>query len=102
MVDASIHIYDSVTTLAPSVQGGVLIAQLGKNEYLVTGYFARVDFMPAKGREHEHFMMEHVEEARYDDKGRWNFLRVWNGDQTDWGLNFTDQPQVLHVKLATY
>jgi hypothetical protein len=58
--------------------------------------------MPGKGREHEHFMMERVEEGRYDDKGRWHFLRVWNGDQTDWGLNFTGQPQVLHVKLATY
>jgi beta-galactosidase GanA len=83
-------------------KGGVLIAQLGKNEYLVTGYFARVDFLAGKGREHEHFMMERVEEGRYDDQGRWNFLRVWNGDQTDWGLNFTGKPQVLHVKLATY
>ena len=83
-------------------KGGVLIAQLGKNEYLVTGYFARVDFMPAKGREHEHFLLERVEEGRYDEQGRWNFMRLWNGDQTDYGLNFTERPQVLHVKLATY
>ena len=83
-------------------KGGVLIAQFGKDEYLVTGYFARVDFMPGKGSEHEHFMMERVEEGRYDNQGRWNFIRLWNGDQTDWGLNFTDRPQVLHVKLATY
>ena len=64
--------------------------------------FARVDFLPGKGREHVHFMMDRVEEGRYDEQGRWQFLRVWNGDQTDWGLNFTERPQVLHVKLATY
>lgn len=83
-------------------KGGVLIAELGKNEYLVTGYFARVDFMPGKGRDHVHFLMDRVEEGRYDSQGHWNFMRLWNGDQTDWGLNFTDRPQVLHVKLATY
>jgi hypothetical protein len=28
--------------------------------------------------------------------------RLWNGDQTDYGLNFTGLPQVLRVHLATY
>ena len=83
-------------------KGGVLIAQLGKNEYLVTGYFARVEFFPGKGREQQSFLLDRVEEGRYDEQGRWRFLRLWNGDQTDWGLNFTERPQVLHVKLATY
>jgi beta-galactosidase GanA len=82
--------------------GGVLIAQLGKNEYLVTGYHARVDFMPPKGHDGEHFLLERVEEGHYDAGGHWQFLREWNVDQTDWGLNFTSQPQVLRVKLATY
>jgi len=80
--------------------GGVLIAQLGKDEYLVTGYHARVNFMPPKDR-HVRFLFEKVEEGRYED-GQWHSLREWNGDQTDWGLNFTSQPQVLRVKLATY
>ena len=83
-------------------KGGVLIAELGKNEYLVTGYFARVDFIPGKGKEHVHFLMDRVEEGRYDSQGHWIFMRLWNGDQTDYGLNFTDRSQVLHVKLATY
>jgi len=81
--------------------GGVLIAQLGKNEYLVTGYHARVNFMPPKGRDGERFLFEKVEEGRYE-QGQWHFVREWNGDQTDYGLNFTGQPQVLRVKLATY
>jgi hypothetical protein len=34
--------------------------------------------------------------------GRWQPRRVWNGDQVDWGPNFTSIPQVLHVRLATY
>jgi beta-galactosidase GanA len=83
-------------------QGGVLIAQLGKDEYLVTGYHARIDFAPGSAHAHQHFMMERVEEGTYDDAGQWHFMRLWNGDQTDWGLNFTSAPQVLHVKLATY
>lgn len=81
--------------------GGVLIAQLGKNEYLVTGYHARVNFMPPKGHDGEHLLIEKVEEGRYEH-GQWHFVREWNGDQTDYGLNFTSQPQVLRVKLATY
>jgi hypothetical protein len=28
--------------------------------------------------------------------------RRWNGDQVDWGLNFTVQPRVLKVKMAKY
>jgi hypothetical protein len=27
---------------------------------------------------------------------------VWNGDQTDYGLNFTTVPRVLKVKLGSY
>ncbi len=82
--------------------GGVLIAQLGKNEYLVTGYHARVNFLPPKDHDGEHLLFERVEEGHYDVDGHWQFLREWNGDQTDYGLNFTGQPQVLRVTLATY
>ena len=82
--------------------GGVLIAQLGKNEYLVTGYHARVNFLPPKDHDGEQLLFERVEEGHYDVDGHWQFLREWNGDQTDYGLNFTGQPQVLRVTLATY
>lgn len=34
--------------------------------------------------------------------GRWEFHRNWNGDQTDYGLNFSDAVQLLRVRLATY
>jgi beta-galactosidase GanA len=79
--------------------GGALIAQLSPNEFLITGYRARVTFGSAKG---ERFMMARVEEGHFDAKGQWVFDRLWNGDQTDYGLNLTTLPQVLKVKLATY
>jgi hypothetical protein len=33
--------------------------------------------------------------------GNFKPLRVWNGDQTDWGLNFTSALQVLRMTLGT-
>ncbi len=81
--------------------GGVAIAQLGPDEYLVAGYRARVDFHPSVEFKDKKFMIERVEEG-YFKNNNWVFQRVWNGDQTDWGLNLTSRPQVLKVKMATY
>ena len=81
--------------------GGIAIAELGPNEYLVTGFHGRVEFAladPTSGN----LIFDRVEQGRFDADGRWMFERVWNGDQVDWGLNFTAAPQVLRVKLATY
>ena len=80
--------------------GGVLVAQLGANEYLVTGYRARLRFERAQPGKSP-FMLARVEEGHYE-QGQWIFERLWNGDQTDWGLNFTSLPQVLRVRLAEY
>lgn len=81
--------------------GGVLIAQLSDNEYLVTGYRARVTFGASTELKGKKFMIDRVEEGHYKD-GQWVFERVWNGDQTDWGLNFTSHMHVLKVRMATY
>jgi beta-galactosidase GanA len=79
--------------------GRALVAQLGPDEFLVTGVSARVDFRPVDTAKHRAFVK--VEEGTYVD-GKWKFLRIWNGDQTDYGLNFTTKPQVLRVSLMTY
>ncbi len=81
--------------------GRALVAQLAPDEFLVTGVSARVDFRPtdAGGGKHREFVR--VEEGTYID-GKWKFLRIWNGDQTDYGLNFTTTPQVLRVTLMAY
>ena len=80
-------------------QGGAMVAQLGPDEFLVTGIHSRVDFVPVKPSQQRQFLR--VEEGTYD-KGTWHSIRLWNGDQTDFGLNFTSAPQVLRVTLATY
>jgi beta-galactosidase GanA len=82
----------------PTPSGGVLIAQLAPDEFLVTGFHARVSLQPAS-ESHKH--LARVDEGAYRD-GVWQFVRVWNGDQIDWGLNFTAAPTVLRVRFANY
>lgn len=82
-------------------EGGVLVGRLGRDEFLVTGLHARVAFELADAKSGKQMQYARVEEGSYVD-GVWKVLRVWNGDQVDWGLNFTSVPQVLHVRLATY
>ena len=83
----------------PEPTGRVLVAQLNDNQFLVAGYFCRVDFRPAAAEQHRQFLR--VEEGTYEN-GVFKFLRIWNGDETDWGLNFGAEPLVLRVSLATY
>lgn len=81
--------------------GGALIARLGPDEFLVTGRYARVTFGFAKKDGAHGLIFDRVEEGHFE-QGRWVMDRLWNGDQTDYGLNFTTVPQVLRVRLATY
>ncbi|HVU17230.1 MAG TPA: DUF5597 domain-containing protein [Candidatus Didemnitutus sp.] len=85
----------------PEPIGRVLIAQTGPNDFLVGGYFCRVDFQPADssaGRQREY---RRVTEGVYENDA-FRMLRIWNGDQTDYGLNFSSAPQVVQVQLGTY
>lgn len=81
--------------------GGAMVAQLGPDEFLVTAVHARVDFEIADKSLAKQRQFVRVEEGVYQGND-WHFVRIWNGDQTDYGLNFTSAPQVLHVSLATY
>jgi len=87
----------------PEPMGGMLVGQLGPNEFLVAGRHARISFDVAEGGARTaKTQFVRVEEGTFDQDGTWKFLRIWNGDQTDWGLNFTSAPQVLRVRLGTY
>lgn len=81
--------------------GGALIAKLSENEYLITAHKARVELKPSAELSGKKYMIERVEEGRYEN-GKWIMERVWNGDQTDWGLNFTARPHLLKIKMASY
>jgi hypothetical protein len=107
----------------PKPEGRALVAQLKDNQFLVTGYFCRVDFRPAGTEEQRksqnivagtgqnpsalidgkwlHRQFLRVEEGTYES-GAFKFLRIWNGDETDYGLSFGAEPLVLRVSLATY
>jgi hypothetical protein len=42
-----------------------------------------------------------VEEGAYTDD-KWTRKRIWNGDQTDFGLNFVTAPIILKATLSTF
>lgn len=85
----------------PSPMGAALIAEVGPDEFLVTAYHARVNIVAADPAMAARQIYDRVEEGGYEN-GEWKFKRNWNGDQTDYGLNFSSAEQMLKVKLATY
>src|SRR3546814_6574719 len=60
----------------------------------------RLRFGPATPDDHA--MMIRAEQGHYDAQGHWVFERVWNGDQTDYGLNFTTAPVMLRVTMGRF
>ena len=83
----------------PEPMGSALVAQLSDHQFLVAGFYSRVDFRPADPEKHRQFLR--VEEGTYED-GVFKFIRLLNGDQTDGGLDFSSDPLVLRVSVATY
>jgi hypothetical protein len=103
--------------------GRAIVAQLSDNRFLVTGFHCRVDFRPAGTAQQQkmqkivvgtgqtpsalidanwqHRQFLRVEEGGYEN-GAFHSQRILNGDQTDWGLIFGSDPEVLRVSVATY
>lgn len=79
--------------------GGLAVAQLSDTEYLLVGDHVRVNFSPAGGEPNGVILS--IEEGAFQD-GKWVKTRVWNGDQTDYGINLVDRPQVLKVTTGFY
>jgi hypothetical protein len=93
-----------------------LVAQTGTNQFLVTGAFCRVDFQAKSGGQREFLRVEEIVNGSLPTKKSTSglssrghntpvapeFIRIWNGDETDWGLNFSSAPQVVHVSLGTF
>ena len=81
--------------------GGMVVAQLGPDEFLLSGSDVRVRFGLDKPAAGENGTLLAVEEGTFDSAGTWRMTRVWNGDQTDYGLNLT-APVLLKVRMGTY
>ena len=81
--------------------GSALVAQLGPNEFLVTGVDASVVFhLPGK-LPWIRSQIVTAEEGIYDD-GVWKPLRLLNGDETDRGLCFHEKPEVVRVTMGRF
>jgi hypothetical protein len=81
--------------------GGALIAQLGPDEFLVTGIDASVVFhLPGKLPWIRSQFLS-AEEGGYEN-GVWKTSRLLNGDETDRGLTFHTSPVVVKVKMQRF
>ncbi len=85
----------------PEPVGVALVGRLADDEFLVTGRLCRVDFKPADPASKSKREFIRVEEGTYEN-GAFRPVRIWNGDQTDWGLNFGASPVALRVRLRVY
>jgi beta-galactosidase GanA len=85
----------------PEPVGRVLVGELGPEEFLVAGLFCRVHFSASDAESGAQREYVRVEEGTFEN-GVFRPIRIWNGDQTDWGLNFRSVPQILRVVLGTY
>lgn len=82
--------------------GAALIAQLGPDEFLVTGIDASVSFHLPDRLPGMRMQILSAEEGSYEE-GTWKPKRLWNGDETDRGLQFhADDPAVLRVRLGRF
>ena len=82
--------------------GGVVILELGPDEFLIAGHHVRVDFTPTFAPGKKRLWLK-VEEGGYDAAGNWKMARLWNGDQTDYGLNLkADENVLLKVRMTTF
>jgi hypothetical protein len=83
------------------VHGSVLVARLGKNEFLVTGIDASVTFhLPGKLPWIRSEILT-AELGSYEN-GEWKAERLLNGDETDRGLTFHEKPEVVRVRMNAF
>ncbi len=83
--------------------GAALVAQLGPNEFLVTGVDASIVFhLPGKLPWIRSQILA-AEQGTWEN-GVWTPIRLWNGDETDRGLCFygKGKPSVVRVKMQKF
>jgi len=81
--------------------GAALVAQLGPDEFLVTGVDTSVTFHLAGKLPLMHSQIVTAEQGTHEN-GVWKPLRLWNGDETDRGLCFHEKPEVVRVKMQRF
>jgi hypothetical protein len=82
--------------------GGAVALQLGPDEFLISGAWTRLRFALANAKPGDQWHYLSVEQGSFDADGNWVRHHVWNGDQTDYGINFTGRPVLLKVRLGRW
>jgi beta-galactosidase GanA len=85
--------------------GRAMVAQVGPLEFLVSGFDASISFeianAPGAKPRNEQVEILRADEGQYVN-GTWQTTRIWNGDQTDRGLNFrSGNTNVVRIRLHT-
>lgn len=81
--------------------GTALVAQLGPNEFLVTGIDASISFhLPGK-LPWIRSQIVTAQQGTYE-AGTWKPIRLWNGDETDRGLCFHEAPEIVRVTMGRF
>jgi hypothetical protein len=81
--------------------GAALVAQLGPDEFLVTGVDTVVTFHLPEKQAWIHSQIVTAEQGTYEN-GSWKPIRLWNGDETDRGLWFHQKSEVVRVKMQRF
>jgi hypothetical protein len=81
--------------------GKAMFVQLAENKFIVTGTRCHITFKPTGENEGKAWQYLKVEEGSYRN-GKFELLRILNGDETDWGgPGFGAVPTVLQIILTT-
>ena len=91
-----------LSPVATYPNGGVALAQIAANEFIVVGQHARIRMDGAGSNDGKPALLGRVEEGHFNAAGKWIMERNWNGDQVDYGINLTAQPVVLKITMGTY
>lgn len=81
--------------------GGVMMAHLDADTFLIAGANVRVRLSLADPAPGEHAQLIEAQEGHFVN-GQWVMRRRWNGDQVDYGFNFGDRPVWLRVEMGTF
>ncbi len=81
--------------------GELLVAEIGRDEFLVLGFHARVEFHLTHPGTRDRWQIIRVEEGSYED-GQWKSRRWLNGDECDFAVDSGEAGRILHIKMGTY
>ncbi|MGC0774004.1 MAG: DUF5597 domain-containing protein, partial [Candidatus Acidiferrum sp.] len=81
--------------------GVALVAQLGPDVFLVTGVDASVSFHVPGRLPGLRMQILSAEDGSYEN-GVWKTSRLLNGDETDRGLTFHEEPEVVRIRVGRF